>query len=251
MTRTERFGTFSSSSNYKLVTFNRAGTGPGAPFFSYIKQVNHERRLGKPVNVEREARPTSWGKFIEPRVFNKLGLEYELVSNTRLFHPDFDCWSGMPDLRKGPGTVADVKCPYNLGVFCEKVEALRLVAAGDLETYKKEFPEDYWQHVSNAILADVYHAEAVIYCPFQAELEDIREEAFNYDAPDQWLYRWIATANDQDLPHLLNGGYYSDLNVVAFEIPQADKDFLTERVKLASKSLIPFHEVVNIDNLTY
>lgn len=228
----ERHGTFSSSSMWKLMTNDRSGKGFGAPATKYIKQVRYEQQLGRAINIDRDSRPTSWGKFIELRVFDLLGLEYIHVSDTRLVHPDFKYWTGAPDLFNHDDIVCDVKCPVSLEVFCDKLEALR----EGIETYKDDFPEDYWQHVSNSILSGRKFAEAIIYVPYKHELKAIRDSASDYNG-NQNKIAWINWAEDSDLPYILDGSKYHNINIVKFEVPQSDKDTLTERVKLAGAHL--------------
>jgi hypothetical protein len=238
-TDNERHGTFSSSSAWKLMTKDKSGKDFGTQGKKYIKQVGYELKLGRAVDKETNAKATSWGEFIEGRVFDLLPLEYRLVSKERLFHPQIKHYSGAPDLVK-ICTGADVKCPFSLEVFCDKIEALK-----SLQTYKEEFPEDYWQHISNSILLEangikITHFEAIIYVPYKSELAEIREMAFNYRG-DQNKIAWINWANDEDLPFLVDGGYYKNLNIVRYEVPQEDKELLTERIKQACK-LLPNNE---------
>lgn len=229
--RTERYGTFSSSNMWKLMTNNKSKTDFGTQGVKYIKQVKHETNLGRAVNSERDSRPTSWGKFVETRVFELLGLEYRLVSEDRLVHPEFPFWTGAPDLLKHEDTVADVKCPVSLEVFCDKLEALK-----DIDKYKDEFPEDYWQLISNSILTGARFAEAIIYVPYKHELPLIREAASNFSG-NQNKIAWIGWAEDEELPYLIEGGKYKSLNVVRFEVPEADKEALTSRIKLAASHI--------------
>lgn len=231
----ERFGTFSSSSMWKLMEKDKHG-GFGKPAKTYIKQVNYERKLGRAINKEHNAKPTVWGTFIEQRAFNLLGLDYKLVSQERLFHPDIEFWSGAPDLVK-LNTVCDVKSPFNLEVFCDKLNALK-----DIETYKKEYPEDYYQHISNAILLEkngisITHFEAILYVPFIDELDEIREETGGIDTLQKNL-AWINYSENAELPYILRNTGYNNLNVFRFEIPIEDKQELTQRVIEAGKLLI-------------
>jgi hypothetical protein len=229
-----RNGTFSSSNIHKLI---KSGKGKNdvfsAPGLKYIKQVAYELLLGRELNVEREARPTSWGKFIEQYVYieKSLCLQYDLVSKERLFHKTIKEWSGMPDLKK-PNTVGDIKCPFSLEMFVDKIKAL-----SDIEIYKEEFPNDYWQHISNAILLsendeNVTHFEAVIYVPYKSEIPLIKEYANNYSG-DQNPISWIGYTEENGFPYVLDNGNFKDVNIFRFEIPEADKLFLTERVNLA------------------
>lgn len=232
----ERHSTFSSSSIWKLMTNDKKGTGFGAPGLKYIKQVRQEIALGRAINKEVSSKPLSWGKYIEERSFNKLSMDYVLISNKRLFHPEIPHFSGMPDLVK-PDTVGDHKCPFSLEVFCDKIEVLE---SGDWELYKKEFPEDAWQLVSNAILLEVNglgpitRGEAIIYVPLKSELQEIREgTALVNDPTLQKQLVWLQYADDNELPYLIDGGKYKNLNIFNFEIPEQDKEFLINRVKSA------------------
>ena len=227
----ERFGTFSSSNIWKLLTNNRKGDGFGAPALKYIKQVGYEIKLGRAINVDRDSRPTSWGKFVERYVFEKLDTSYLLVSDERIFHSTINYWSGAADLLKSD-SVCDVKCPFNLEVFCDKINALN----ASIDLYKEEFPEDYWQHVSNAILNNKDYAEAIIYCPYQSELQEIRDMVSNYDG-DQNKVAWINWSEDSDLPYIPDGGFYKNLHIIRFEVPETEKQLLTEKVLAASALL--------------
>lgn len=244
-THLERFGTFSSSSAWKLMTNNKAGNGFGEKGKTYIKQVSYELELGRAITKEHNAKATNYGTFLERRAFELLGLDYRLVSQERLFHKTLKHYSGAPDLIKD-NTVCDVKCPFSLEVFCDKIEALQ-----NIETYKKEFPEDYWQLISNAILLDsndfpVKHMEAVIYVPYLKELTEIRESANNYDG-DQNKIAFLNFAGDDELPYLIEGKKYKNLNVFSFEVPNEDKIALIERIKIAETLLIkPFVPVTEI-----
>lgn len=233
----ERYGTFSSSNIWKLMTKDRSGKGMGEKGKTYIKQVNHEIRLGRPVNVEHDALPTSWGHLVESRVFDLLPLNYALVSKKRLFHPEIIHWSGAPDLIS-EDCESDVKCPWNLAKFCEKVEALK----NGIQAYKDEFPEDYWQHLSNCLLLKengfpVKYFEAIIYTPYKRELEEIREIAKTLqNGVANKGYR-IVFLDDDALPWLHEGGKYKNLNIFRFPIPKVDSEDLTVRVRECGKLL--------------
>lgn len=230
MEKTERFGTFSSSQIWKLMTNDRSGKGFGAPALKYLRQVQHEINLGRAINKETNARACSWGNICEQRVHEILPLEYSLVSTERLFHPDIPFYSGAPDLIKEL-TVCDCKAPFSLEVFCDKIEALQ-----NVEVYKKEYPEDFYQHISNAILLEangtkITHFEAVVYCPYQSELEAIRELARNWDDENQNQFAFVNWSGDNELPYLPNDcKAYKNLNIIKFEISEEDKQALTERV---------------------
>lgn len=237
--KTHRHGTFSSSNMWKLMTNDRAKTGFGAPGLKYIKQTGYERLLGRAINTERTARPTSWGSLVQKRVFDLLPLGYRLVDQERLVHQRIPGWTGAPDLLT-EDAVADTKCPYSMEVFCDKLEALK-----NIEIYKEEFPEDYWQHLSNAILLEsagikLKYFEAIIYVPYRSELEEIRTMASQIDDPaEQREYYWIAQAMDEELPFIPEGAPFKNLNIFRFPLIDVDKWALIERVKKAGEKLIP------------
>lgn len=255
MKELHRYAGISSSSAYKLVKKgkrkmtaeelvefkkenpkSKALTCPdgfGDAGLTYIKQINYERRLKKALKGEIFSRPTSWGTFLEKRAFDLIpDFDYMLVSDKRYAHKTIPNWTGMPDLIK-PDTVGDIKCPYSLETFCDKLEALQ-----SLETYKAEFEADYWQHISNACLLrsngiEITRMEAVIYCPYASELADIQLETTVYDKPH--LVFWICNAMVDEMPHLLDDCDYKNLNMFPFDIPIEDMDYLESRVIEANK----------------
>src|SRR3990167_4171032 len=218
-THLERHGTFSSSSIWKLMTTDRSGTNFGAPALKYIRQLQHELNLGRALNKEVVSRATAWGNLCEQRVHDILPMGYSLVSKERLFHPTIQNYSGAPDLIKEL-TVADAKCPFSLEVFCDKIKALE-----NIEIYKKEFPEDYWQHISNAILLEnngtpITHFEAIIYVPYKSELEEVRELSRNFDGEKQNQFAFINWSEDNELPYLIEGGHYKNINIIRFPVKE-------------------------------
>jgi hypothetical protein len=221
---------------------------PGEKAITYIAECNMERRLGRSVSEESTARPLMWGKLNEKRVFEMLGLEYTLCSQETMMHPDFDCWSGSPDGEKFDEgkTVMDIKCPMTLKSFCLlmdpvfKDDGTILYEARTIEAVRYSHPQGekyYWQLVSNAIITGAKYAELIVYCPYFSELPDIRLYASTVDG-DQRGYYWIAGAADDELPYILDGGHYKNLNVIRFEVPESDKTALTDCVKAASQMLI-------------
>ncbi len=76
--------------------------------------------------------------------------------------------------------------------------------------------------------------------PYLKELQEFRECV--QQMPQELMYKffWIANGNDEELPHLLENGHYKNINIIRFEVPQSDKEFLTERVLEAGKLLQPY-----------
>lgn len=229
----KRFARFTSSNIYKLMTNGRAKGTLGSPALEYIKEKRLETRLGRPLEIETYSRAMAWGIFLEQRVLDLLGFEYQLVSDETKTHPEMDLWAGSQDLLVEGKKISDIKCyqPKNFALY---TDALML---GDIENLKKEFPKEYWQLVSNAIINNVPNAEAITYMPYRSELITIREMASNYMEDDQWKYRFIYEEKDENLAYLPDNGYYKNLNKFEFTIPEEDKLALTERVKMAIELL--------------
>lgn len=236
---TARCGNFTSSEIVALTAKDKSGKGFGKPALTYIAECNMERRLGRSLTEEVNARPLTWGKLLESRPFELLGLEYTLTSTDTIVHPSIPYWAGSPDGGKySPRTVIDIKCPITLKSFCQLVDA---GLAGGLERIREDHKDGdkyYWQLVSNAIITGSDWAELIVYMPYKSELEDIRLMAGNVDADQLSKHYWIAMAGEDDLPYLLDGGIYKNVNVFAFEVPAADKKLLTEAVLKAGEMLI-------------
>lgn len=236
-----RHRTFSSSKIHNLTSFGR-GTdsleNTGSGFDTYIEEKAFEINLDKPINSEHNARPTSWGHLVEKVAFDRLGLDFKLVSKDRFYHKMFiKYWSGMPDLITDE-LVGDIKCPWTLKSFCTVVKSINIYnKTGDLSLFKKNHKDWYWQLVSNAILCDRDKAIFVVYCPYLEDLKDIRELAEESLGDGTNKYAFITWAEDEELPYLKKSGKYNDINAMEFDIPQEDMDFLTARVKMAIKDL--------------
>lgn len=212
---------------------------PGKAALTYIDEKKMERRLGRSLSTEINARATSWGSLVEGRVFDLIGLEYTLTSKQTLLHPHYPFWAGSPDAEK-KNTVPDFKCPLTLKSFCQLVDPLYRGLSGiDAINAVREEHEDgetyYWQIVSNACIKGYDYGELIVYMPYLAELLEIKEMA---DRDQSGKYKWISYAEFDELPYLLPNGYYKNLNVIRFEIPKADKELLTMRVEQAGKLLL-------------
>jgi hypothetical protein len=51
-------------------------------------------------------------------------------------------------------------------------------------------------------------------------------------------FKWVDYASDDELPYLIDGGYYKNLNIIRFEIPEADKKLLTGCVLKGGEMLL-------------
>lgn len=236
-----RIGNITSSEIVALVSNGTEKGSVGKPFKTYVDECNVERRLLRSISDESNARALVWGKVCEPVAFNKLGIEYILCSSQTIVHESISCWVGSPDGRKldEGKTVIDIKCPLTLKSYCtmydcENIEQVR--------KNHKDGEKYYWQLVSNAILEKAKYAELILFMPFLDELEEIRGVVSGLEQSDLYKAFWIANGNDEELPHLLRTGEYNNIKIIRFEVPQADKDLLTQRVHMAKSKLIPFYK---------
>lgn len=257
-----RIGNFSSSNNWKLIKKgSREMTESELEQFkkdnpkskkktiehgfieagiTYIKEKNWERRLGRSLCIDKNIRSAAWGHLMEIRVHELLNnIHYRATGKITLQHPTIDCWVGSPDsINELESVVGDTK-GYELKAFCEYVDALTLAKeTNSLESLKESHPQEYWQLVSNGVITRSKYMEAIVYVPYISEMKEIKETANLYDGEDQYRFKYIYDADPSELPYLIEGGHYKNLNIFRFEIPQSDKDYLTERVIEASKHLI-------------
>ncbi len=226
---------------------------PGKAAVTYINQCNMERRLGRSLDGELDARATNWGKFVEKLLFQLLDGDYTYNSDDTLVHPQYPFWVGTPDgVRKTvKKTLAEAKCPYTLESFCrlvaplyegyEGMDAMNALRNGFVDKnglFQPAHPDAekyYWQQVSNCCIDDCEASDFIIYCPFESELQVIQSMAAQSGNPSAYF---IANAPKNALPYIKDDGYYKNINIISFDVPIEDKIFLTETVKNAEKYLI-------------
>jgi hypothetical protein len=240
-----RGGNFSSSAIAKLMSRAKNGIDFGTPALTYIHEKNLERYLCRSISNESNGKETRWGNLLEPYVFNLdgLGLEYTLTSKTTTMHPEIPYWCGSADGCK-EDTVYDIKAPFTPKSFAQLVlplylgftgiDAIKAIMNGfehnGIKFKAQDKAEDYyWQLISNAILNNKTFAELIVYMPYQSELLNIRQLC------DE---KWLDYLGDDEIPCIPDGGYFRNLNIIRFEVPQADKDLLTETVLKAGRMLV-------------
>lgn len=210
--------------------------GFGATALTYISEVNMERRLGRSLTNESKAHPLVWGKLLEGIVASYLPFDYELCSDVTIVHPDIPHWSGSPD-GVSPNTVNDIKCPLTLKSFCNLVDPIYQGFTGmdAMNAIRENHPDGekyFWQLVSNSILVGMEYAELIVFVPYEAQLAEVK-----LLAEDQAGTYWITNADEMELPYLIEGGYYQNMNKIRFKVDQSDKDLLTNCVIEAGKLL--------------
>ena len=115
---------------------------------TYIRSKAAETLTGHTAEEVNSA-PTRWGDDFEPIAAEyfteKTGFEFEIIS----FVPWGDHAGGSPDrLIKGTREILEIKCPYN---SANQIDYLMLTDQWDL---KREYPEYYWQCMSNLLFLD-------------------------------------------------------------------------------------------------
>jgi len=247
-TNKERVGNFTSSEIVALMSNGKAANSLGKPALTYIEECNMERRLMRSITDDINARPLTWGKLNEWTAFNKLGIEYSLTSQETDSHPEIKCWKGSKDgIKEDEGrTVIDIKCPITLKSFCTMADCKTI---DEVRENHKDGDKYYWQLISNAIINNCNNAELIIYMPYKSELQDIRDLAAQAPEDQLFKYYWIVNSHDEELPHLVDGGYYKNIYVIRFEVTESAKRELTNRVKVAQCMLQPFYvaEPITID----
>jgi hypothetical protein len=227
--------------------------GFGQPAIKYINQCNMERRLGRSLDSDIDTKPVNWGNFVELLLFSLLDEDYTYNSQDTLVHPEIKYWAGTPDGFKKTKvkTVVDAKCPFTLESFCKLInplydgltgiDAMLGLRDGYIDKNGLFHPPHqdgnkfYWQLVSNACITGCTHAELIIYCPYESELDVIKRVAIESGNPS--LY-FIANSDNKSLPYLIDDGFYKNINIINFEVPVKDKERLTDAIKKAGKYLL-------------
>ena len=226
-----RVGSFTSSQIYKLMGKGRGKDTWSKTALSYIEEVAIEREVGRSLSGIESSRSTSWGNALEGYVASKLdAFEWSYQHETTLTHQSIKQWKGTPDL-VGAGKVGDIKCPYTLKSFARLA---KICQSGESTKLLLEFPEYFWQLVSNAVLTNSKTAELIVFCPSFDELEDIRDYLADIDNTDlQTESQWIAFSSDERLPWIPATSKFKSFNRLSFEVNANDKRRLTDRVEAA------------------
>lgn len=219
-----RIGKPTSSTVHRLMNPSKKKT--------YIKEKSREMRLGIEIGIDSSAHSLSWGKAMEGYVYeNHIEIDYELVSQQTTVHPS-GLWCGTKDIIKD-NCVGDIKCPISRTSFCDLIE---IIESQNVELFKLESPEYYWQLVSNSILENCDYAELVVWMPYVSEHAAILEYIEMLDDFQMQLdIHWVLNAPISRLPMLPGNSGYKNINRFKFEVPKADKIILEETIKAASK----------------
>ena len=237
-----RHGKFTSSEIYKLIKSGQGKNEFSAPGLTYIEEKSIERKIDRSLSLNAYSKDMAWGTIMEIFAHRLMPIEgnYDYISNDTFIHPKYEFWSGTPDMMVQGKKISEIKC-YQLKRFSQYTD---MILKKDIDLFKKEFPKEYWQIVSNCAIHSLNVGEAVSYMPYESDLIGIIEEItmtdfLNINDLIEWHYRFIADPNVEftDLPYLKNDGYYKNLNVFEFEIPKEDFELLEIRVLKAEEYL--------------
>lgn len=235
---TLRDGAFTSSKASLLVKSGR-GNEFSAAGLTYIRQRRTERRMGRTIELNKAGRSAAWGLALEGYVYNQLEFSgYELTSQESKQHSLYPFWVGSADLVAPRVKVGDIKC-YEPDAFSQLTDA---ILTQDIETFKDQCPDEYWQLVSNAAINQVPKAEIISFMPYKKDLEAVKDYVDNIDdGMEQWRYKFISDLIGMEelssIPYLPDNGYYKDLNRFEFEVPVKDIETLTDRILLAEAEI--------------
>jgi len=211
--------------------------GFAAGGLTYIRQKRQERKRKRSLQLDPHSRSIAWGDLMELRVYELIGLEYEIQSKETTLHPKIPNWSGSTDLIVPGKKIGEIKC-YQPEKFCDYADVL---LAQDIEAFREDFSEEYWQIVSNACIHQVPVGEALLYIPDDSEAKEIAEFAYEWLGDDSWKYRYIyeeILANDlHKLPFQPRDSEYPCLVQWEFEIPKEDTKYLEGRILEANQLL--------------
>lgn len=246
MNNIKRIGNFTSSEIVRLMGNAKKDGELSAPALTYVSECNRERRLGRPLENEADARATQWGTICEAHVFGLLDIHYSVISKQTIVHPEFDFWAGSPDTSR-LDTTGDIKCPFTLNSFCQLVDAWEANGIKGIRDSHKDGEKFYWQIVSNCVLKNTKYGELIVYAPYKSELKAIKDmtqtSEFIHDN-----YGWLFFAGDDSLPWLYDGGHYKNLNHFRFEVPDHDRKALRDKVVKAGELLSERFEPVLIES---
>lgn len=239
MDNKNRIGFFTSSQMSRLAASLKSGK-PSQAFYGYIDEVICEIEMGRLSSVEVKTVPMKWGNLMEVVLFNLLGMNYKMCHKQTIKHPIYnDVWSGTPDLISEGVKIGEIKS-YQPKNFASMSLCLRKQS---IEDFKSNFPKEYWQCVSNAILCDLPRAEIIAYMPYKDELLGIinQVEDTNFlemNGLDPQDYYFLTQNDIETLPYLPDDSKMSNINSFEFEVPKEDIDLLTKRVEMAKEELL-------------
>lgn len=236
-----RVARFTSSKISVLTVEGKGKYGFGAGAITYINQKSMELELGRGISLPVNKWEMNWGKLWEVWVHWQLGSEYELIIDKTTIHPKYEFWSGSEDFKLNieGGAISELKC-LQLENFYNYSKCLQ---KQDIELFKKEFKDYYWQIVSNSCIHNTKFGEAIAFMPTEENILEMRQLVEETDyiekhiKDDLWKYRFVYEKDLYDLPFIPKHSDFPSMTKFRFEVPTEDKIYLTKKVIDANKLL--------------
>lgn len=237
MDNTLRAGFLTSSQAHRVAASLKTGK-PSSAFYTYVKEVFAEQMIARVHDTEVKSRPILWGSLFETVLFDRLGMGWSMTHKQTMVHEKHSTfWSGTPDFIAAE-KIAEAKCfqPKNFSLLSVAINH------GDLEYLKEEFPKEYWQCVSNAILAKKKTAVLISFMPYKKDLialiKEVEDTAYLEERGlDPQDYYWLTNSDIETMAYLPDDSPMDDINMMEFDIPKEDADFLESRMILAKKEI--------------
>lgn len=220
-----RHAMFTSSEIWTLTTSGKQAGTLGQKAITYIKKRINQARWGKSF-ISGGSMATKWGNFFEPyaiaRYVQETGIHVISYSDHK---KDFKVGplpnhGGTPDFTTFDETVVgSVKCPQE-DAF---IDLFDLIKSKDIERFKEDHKEYYWQLISDLIVTGARYCVFVIYMPYEDEVADLLSDSELY-----WLTEPACVKR---------GTEFTDLAYWQFQPPIEDVEFLTSRIEMASDLL--------------
>jgi hypothetical protein len=160
----KRIGKFTSSEIHKLFGAKTTADTPLAVTAkTYILDKFSELTTG--FAKEITGRPLEWGTMQEPYAKQELVNRHQarMWESEFIQSPEMACYGGSPDgwiEIDGVKHTVEIKCPYNTTEHYKNIWL-----TGDPVTWKKDYPELYWQLQSNMYLQGYIKGLFVTYDP--------------------------------------------------------------------------------------
>jgi len=246
--KANRVARFTSSKISVLTVLGKGEFGFGTGAITYIKQRLKELKIGRGLTLPIYKQDMVWGKLWEVYVHWQLGLEYKLIIDKTTIHPKYAFWSGSEDFQVeiDGGCVSELKC-YQMDKHIDYAECLQKQS---ISLFREKFKEEYWQIVSNSCIHNTKYGEAIAFMPTEDQLLEMRELLENTDyvekhlKDDPWKYRFVYEKDLYDLPFIPSHSDFPSMVKFRFEVPIADKIFLTKQLINADKL---FNKLLNGD----
>ena len=235
--KANRVARITSSKVSLLLVDGRQEMGFGAGAITYLNNKKKELEFGRGLELPVNKWEMLWGKMLEPYLYWQLdSKEYEIVVDQTTIHPKYSQWSGSQDFNILKDSVkigiSELKC-YQMSNYYDYVKVLE---QQDVSVFKKEYPAEYWQIISNCIIHGVNIGEAIAFMPTEAQLLEVRDLLENTDyiekqlKDDAWKYRQFYEKDLYDLPFIPEHSDFPNMVKFRFEIPIDDVILLTKKV---------------------